>query len=364
MRCSSGRAPQGRLGLVADRPLGLAPLVVGGVELSGDRRRPGRILGQHQLDAGVGTVEAPGGVQPRSEPEGDVALVDPFRLHPRDRHQGQQAGTGCAANLREPAPDEEPVLAGQRDEVGDRRERDEVEVADPTRLVAGDLALHRLGELGGHRRAAEALERIVADPRMDDRAIGELLAGLVMVGDDHVDPGRADLLDLGHGADPAVDRDQQPGPPLAEVIQRAGAEAVAVAEPVGDQPVAIGAGAAQGGDHDRGRADAVDVVVAVDRDPLPGGDRRGDRLERVLDPLEEPRVVGLLGIEERARRLDGPVSAANERDRDRVGELQVVGDPARLAVVVAPGIVGLPRQSGRGRAHPVRLAPFEDGTGA
>ena len=107
------------------------------VELGGDRRRPRRVLGQHQLDPGVGAVEAPGGVDPRRQPEGEVALVEPLRLHPRDRHQRPQARAACAPNLRQPAPHQEPVLADQRHQVGDRRQRDEVEVADPARLVAG-----------------------------------------------------------------------------------------------------------------------------------------------------------------------------------------------------------------------------------
>ena len=158
-----GEPAEGGLGLVGDLPLGLAALVVGGVELGGDRRGASGVVGEHQLDPGVGAVEAPGGVQPRAEAEGDVALVDPLGLDPGGFHQRPQAGAGRAPDLVEPAADQEAVLADERDEVGDGGERDEVEVADRRLRPAGPPTLQRLGELRGDRRAAQRLERVAAD---------------------------------------------------------------------------------------------------------------------------------------------------------------------------------------------------------
>ena len=66
-----------RLGLEQDPLLGEAPLGVGGVELARDRVRAVSVLGEHQLDAGVGAVQAPGGVDPRRQPEADHPGVDP-----------------------------------------------------------------------------------------------------------------------------------------------------------------------------------------------------------------------------------------------------------------------------------------------
>ena len=128
-RRSLGQLAPGRLGGRVDLPLGRPPLGVGPAQLGGDRLARAVVLGQHQLDPGVGPVEAPGGVDPRRQPEGEVALVEPLRLAFRDRHQRPQPGPVRAAHLREPAPDQRPVLADQRDDVGDRGERDEVEVA-------------------------------------------------------------------------------------------------------------------------------------------------------------------------------------------------------------------------------------------
>ena len=59
--------------------------------------------------------------------------------------------------------------------------------------------------------AAELLERIARDDRVDDRAVGQALAGLVMVGDDDLDPCGQARVDLLGRADPAVDGDQQAG---------------------------------------------------------------------------------------------------------------------------------------------------------
>ena len=75
-----GQLAASALGGLEDLALGVAALAVGGVELAGDRGRPLLVLGQHQLDPGVGAVEPPGGVDPRPQPEREVALVEPLGL--------------------------------------------------------------------------------------------------------------------------------------------------------------------------------------------------------------------------------------------------------------------------------------------
>ena len=76
-------------------------------------------------------------------------------------------------------------------------------------------------ELVGDAGCAEALEGIVRDDRMNDRAIRKPTAGLVMVCDHHLDPRRLSRRDLINRADPAVDRDHQPGPSAAELLDAA-----------------------------------------------------------------------------------------------------------------------------------------------
>ena len=129
-----GERAQRRLGLVGDAALGLAALVVGGVELGGDLARPRVVVGQHQLDAGVGAVEAArrrSGAAPRRK-----------AMSPSSTRSGSTFATSISARmpgpagpaqLGEPAPGEGPVLVDERDEVGDGRQRDEVEVASGRR---------------------------------------------------------------------------------------------------------------------------------------------------------------------------------------------------------------------------------------
>ena len=123
----------------------------------------------------------------------------------------------------------------------------------------------------------------------------------MVVGDDDLDPQllrQGDLLDSG---DPAVDGDQQLRAALGQLLDVGRAQPVAVGQPVGDQPVALGAQLAQRADQDRRRADAVDVEVAVDGDPLARLDRREDPLDDRRHRAELARVVGLVGLEEGAR---------------------------------------------------------------
>ena len=87
------------------------------------------VVGQQQLERAVGAVEAPGGVEPRREAERDRALVDPQRLAPRaTRISARSPGRAVRGERAQPGAHEAAVLAAQRDDVGDRRDRDELEL--------------------------------------------------------------------------------------------------------------------------------------------------------------------------------------------------------------------------------------------
>src|SRR3954447_16266047 len=130
--------------------------------------------------------------------------------------------------------------------------------------TTGGVAESR-GELVGDAGRAEALERIVRDDGMDDRAVRELLAGQVVVGDDDLDAGRAGRCDLLHRTDSAVDGDHELGVTALQLLHARHRQPVAVREPVWDEPVALGSERPERRDQDRRRGDAVHVVVAVDR---------------------------------------------------------------------------------------------------
>ena len=126
----------------------------------------------------------------------------------------------------------------------------------------------RGGELVGDAGGAEVDARVAADGRVHDRRVGQDAVGAraVVVGDDDVDAGGARRGDLVDGGDRAVGGDQQLRPARGEALHGRGRQAVAVLGAAGQKPVDVGAERAQDADEDRRRADAVDVVVAVDRD--------------------------------------------------------------------------------------------------
>ena len=142
---SSGELAAGPLRGIEHLALGIAALAVGAVELGRDRRGPLAVRGQHQLDPGVGAVEAPGGVDPRGEPEGQIALVEPVGLH------GGELATEPAARRAAPFGQRaRPARTrrGSRPRSGTRS----ATVASATQVELGPLGL-----AGGRRSAAASL---------------------------------------------------------------------------------------------------------------------------------------------------------------------------------------------------------------
>ncbi len=111
-------------------------------------------------------------------------------------------------------------------------------------------------------------------------------------------------------------------------------EPVAVLDAAGQEPADVGAERAQRADHDRGRADAVDVVVAVHGDPGSGGDVALDRLKRALDPVERGRVVRDAGRQELAGRVRSREAAADEDLREHVADPELALERQRGGEVV------------------------------
>ena len=117
-----------------------------------------------------------------------------------------------------------------------------------------------------------------------------------------------DLLDRGHAA---VDGQHEPDALAGQPRQRLARDAVALVEAARQVVRDVGAELAQDEHGQRGRADPVGVVVAVDADPRPGRDRRPDRVAGLAHVAELERIVlGQLRVEERARLLQGRRSRA------------------------------------------------------
>ncbi len=68
-------------------------------------------------------------------------------------------------------------------------------------------------------------------------------------------------------------------------------EAVSVAQPFGDEMHDVGAKQLERAAQDDGRRDAVDIVVAVDRNAFLAGNRRHDAVDRHAHVGEQHRIV-------------------------------------------------------------------------
>ena len=151
------------LGLEEDPRLDVAALDVDGVELGGDRAGARDVGRQQQLEAGVGAMQPPGGVDPRREPEADRAGVDPARVDARDLHQRLQARLARGGQRAQALAHQAPVLADQRHAVGDGRERDEVQVGVGVGRVQSGAVEQRAGEQVRDAGRAQLRARVAAD---------------------------------------------------------------------------------------------------------------------------------------------------------------------------------------------------------
>ena len=159
-------------------------LAIQRLELLGELRGLAPVGGEQELEGGLGAPEAARGVDPGCEAEADRRLVAGGRIDSGDLHQRAEPGLLGLREAAQPRECERPALVDERDDVGDRGERDDVEVAVEEGMP---VAEQRLGELPDDRGAAQPGERVVALERRDDGAVGELVGGPVVVGDDHVE---------------------------------------------------------------------------------------------------------------------------------------------------------------------------------
>ncbi len=240
--------------------------------------------------------EPAGGVDARPEPEADGARVDRGRVDACGAHERLQPRLLRARECAQAGDRHRAVLVEQRDDVGDRRHRDEVEM--PLRDVGVD-AEERLTELVDDARAAQLRERIVGRPRRHDRTVGKRVAGTVMVGDDHLEAACLRLRHFFDRGDAAVDREHETAALVREPRERRGADAVALVEAARQMPVDVRAELPEEMHRERGGRDPVDVVVAVHADAAPVRDRGPDPLAGDLHVAEQERVVrGQLAREE------------------------------------------------------------------
>jgi hypothetical protein len=321
-----------RLGLEEDPRLGVAALGVGPIELLGDRGGARGVVGEDELEPGVGSVEAPGRVDPRRQAKADRPRIERAWVDARDAQQRADARPLGGGQRAQPFAHQAPVLAAQRHAVSDRGQGDEVEVLVGVRGIAPRAGQQRRSELVRHAGRAQVRARVAADGRMDDRRIGQRAVGprAVVIGHHDVHPRLARLGDLGHGGDSAVGGDEQARAARGQPLHRRRAQAVAVLGATGQVPVDLGAERPQRPHEDRRRAHPVDVVVAVHRDLRALSDVAQHERDRRVDAGEARRIVALGRGQPCARGLLLPQPTPHQDLRDREADAERALEGANL----------------------------------
>jgi len=184
-------------------------------------------------------------------------------------HLVRSLGQHLQAELRDHA-----ILADQGDHVGQRADGGDLDEGREPRRLAGAVA-ERLHQLERDADAGQVLVGIAAVValRVDHgKAIGQIGIRLVVVGNDQVDAQVAGPARRLGAADAAVDRDDQLHPFGVQAIDGVRLQAIAVGQPLGDEVADVGAQQLERPPQDDGGGDAVNVVVAVDRNALLRGD--------------------------------------------------------------------------------------------
>ena len=211
------------------------------VQLVETMSEPGRlvaVLRQQQLERRLRMAEPPGRVQPRRETKTDGRRVDCGRIDPGDLHQLAQTGFLRARERPQPRDRQAAVLIHERNDVRDRRQGDEIEMAAQDVRVGAE---ERLAELEDDSGAAELAERVRGLAiRPDEWAVGQLLGRAVVIADDDLEAERLGRRDFGGRRDPAVDGQDETAAVAGQARERLFANAVALIEAAGQMPFDLG----------------------------------------------------------------------------------------------------------------------------
>ena len=152
----------GGLGGEQDAGLRLLAVAVQEVELARHLAGARVVVGEQQLEGGVGALHPPRRVDPRPEPEAERLLGQLAGGHAADLHQRSQAGLAGAPERHEALAHDAAVLAAQRHEVADRGERGQVDVLGGVARVAPGGGEERLAQLQHDARGAQLGAAVVA----------------------------------------------------------------------------------------------------------------------------------------------------------------------------------------------------------
>ena len=129
------------------------------------------------------------------------------------------------------------------------------------------MAAERFGTFRGalaacRRRPCHKLRKgVIRRTGRDDRAVGELVSGAVMVGHDHLEPELLRPGDLGDGRNPAVDGEHEAAPFVCKPVERGTGDPVTLFEPAREVPGSL---LRAPEDENRGLFDSPSGLIRVD----------------------------------------------------------------------------------------------------
>ena len=144
------------------------PFLVEAVERLGDRAGLDRIVRRQQPAAQRGVADPPAGIDARSDQEGQMEGVDRL-ADARDAGQCRKPGILLLADRQQALDDEGAIDAVQRHHVADRRQRDEIEIAEQIGRRLADAALAQLAARPAPARGTSRRPRKDGPGRTDRR---------------------------------------------------------------------------------------------------------------------------------------------------------------------------------------------------
>ena len=212
---------------------------------------------------------------------------------------------GTLGEQIEPELRDDAVLADQRNNVGQRADRRDLDESRQPDLAvrAPAQGLNQLQRDADARQILVGIATVVPLRVDDGQRLRQLGVWFVVIRDDQVD---AELVRPPPGvgaANAAIDGDDQLNAIRVQSLDRDRQKPITVLQPLGDEMDDIRAEHFECAAQDDGGGDAVHVVVAVDRNPLVAGDRRDNSIDRSAHVGQQHRIVQV--IERRIEKAPG-----------------------------------------------------------
>ena len=187
--------------------------------------------------------------------------------------QCMKSGPAGALQLAESGSDQDAVLPEQWDDIGNGSDRHEIEIFPQIQPLNGVGFLHGMAELEDDSGTAEIVE---VGPQLGvhkgvAHSRGVFRIGFMMIEDDQIASGLPEMHRFGARVGSAIHGDHEGRGCLLEAPRHAGgAQSVSLGGPVGNEALHDASGGTQVAAEDREGGDTVDIVVAVEGDPLSG----------------------------------------------------------------------------------------------